>query len=295
MQDWDIFRYILAIRRHGGLSGAARALGVTHATVSRNLGRAEEMLGVRLFDRRPDGLVATAEGEAAVRRAEAAEAEFLALDASLAGAEAGPLTITVPPLMLRTHLAGDLRDFVAASPGLELSVLSDNRVFDLHRREADLAIRVTRRPADSLWGRRIAGQRAGYFATPDFIAAHREALEAGGPVPLISFTAWPDPVPKELAGILPGAFVAARCDDMPAGIELVKAGLGLTRMPLFAGRSEPALTLIQTLPTPAYAPVWLLTHPDMRRAPLVRRAMRFLARRYAASAGLYAGLPELSA
>ena len=55
MSDWDVFRYVLAIQRHGGLSGAARALGVNHATVSRQLDRAEKQIGAKLFDRFQSG------------------------------------------------------------------------------------------------------------------------------------------------------------------------------------------------------------------------------------------------
>ncbi|MEM7177827.1 MAG: LysR family transcriptional regulator [Pseudomonadota bacterium] len=288
MQDWDIFRYILAIRRHGGLSGAARALDVTHATVSRKLARAEAQLATKLFHRLPGGLTPTPAGEAAIARAEAAEAEFIALDLSLAGAEAGPLTITVPPLLMRGHLARDLHSFVADNPGVDLAILSDNRIYDLHRREADIAIRVSRQPAESLWGRKVADQRAGYFATQAFIDAHRPALEGGGgPVPVVRFTAWTTPVPPELSQCLPGAYSAAVSDDMPSAIELVKAGFGLTRIPLFAARAEPALCRIETLPLPAYSPIWMLTHPDLRHAPLVRQAMQFLAQRFQQAAATY--------
>lgn len=295
MDDWDPLRYVLAIDRHGGLSGAARALGVTHATVSRNLAKAEAALGQRLFDRLPGGLTPTDAGRAAAARAAAMEAEVAGLGLSLAGREEGPLAITAPPLMLRGHLAADLAALAAAHPAMRLSVLSDNRVLDLHRREADIAVRVARAPAESLWGRRVASQRAGYFATAEVIAAHGPALAgAGGPAPLISFAGWPAPTPRDLALRLKDVRVAAVCDDMPAAIELARAGLGLVRLPFAAARAEPALRLVETLPTLDYAPVWLLTHPDLRRAPLVRLAMTFLADGFAAASADYLRPPERS-
>lgn len=290
MEDWDVFRYLLAIERHGGLSGAARALGVTHATVSRQLDRAEARLGAKLFDRFPSGLTATPAGVAAVARAEAIEGELIALDLTLTPENEGPLSITMPPLMMRTHLAADFRDFARAHPQITLSILSDNRVFDLHRREADLAIRVSRDPAESLWGRKLAEQRTGYFAAPAFIDTHRAALEGSGDaVPLIGFTAWRSPMPAELAEALPGAEVVAVCDDMLAALNLAEAGLGVVRAPMFVGATAPGLQRIETLPRRDYAPIWLLTHPDLRRTPKVRMAMRFLAERFAQAARLYMG------
>lgn len=288
MKDWDVFRYLLAISRHGGLSGAARALGVTHATVSRQLDRAEAQLGAKLFDRFQSGLTATDAGDAAVARAEAIEAELLALDLSLTEEHSGPLSITSPPLMMRGHMAGDLRDFAEANPKIELSVLSDNRVFDLHRREADLALRVTRTPAESLWGRKVATQRAGYFATADFERRYQAPLSGSGDaVPVISFTAWPKPLPSDLAEPLPGAYVATVCDDMLAALCLAEAGAALVRAPFHVANATRRLRLVASLPLSEYAPIWILTHPDLRRTPKVRKAMEFLGERFAKAAATY--------
>ena len=292
MQDWDVFRYLLAIHRHGGLSGAARALGVTHTTVSRQLDRAEARLGAKLFDRLPSGLIATDAGAAAVARAEKIEAELVRLDLALTPEDEGALAITLPPLLTFTHVANDLRDFAQANPRISLSILSDNRVFDLHRREADLAIRVTRNPAESLWGRKLTDQRVGFFAAPELIDAYAGALSgAGDPVPVISFTGWKTPILAEMQEALPGAFVAVTCDDMPAALGLATAGMGVLRTSLCIGRTAPGLNLIESLPQSYYAPIWLLTHPDLRRTPKVRRAMQFLVERYALAAPLYMGAP----
>ncbi len=290
MQDWDIFRYLLAIQRHGGLSGAARALGVTHSTVSRQLDRAETLLAAKLFDRFQTGLTPTQAGQAAVARAEAIEADLISLNLELTPEDAGPLAITVPPLLMTTHLAADLRDFARDNPQIELSVLSDNRVLDLHRREADLAIRITRTPAESLWGRKLVDQRTGFFAAPEFATAHATALAGSDdPAPIISFTAWTQPILPEIAQALPGAHIAAVCDDMPAALGLAASGMAMVRAPFFAGNATPGLELVPTLPRSDYMPIWILTHPDLRRTLKVRRAMRFLSERFESAAQTYLG------
>lgn len=134
----------MAIARAGGLSGAARELDVTHATISRQLARAEDRSGVLLFDRMPTGLQPTAAGEEAIATATDVEKHMLDLDRRLAGSDGrllGPLSVTIPPLIISLALAGDLAGFAKEYPEIDLSILGDNAVLNLNRREADIAIR----------------------------------------------------------------------------------------------------------------------------------------------------------
>src|SRR3569833_1400126 len=78
--DWDDLRVFLAIYRAGSTSAAARALGVQHTTVGRRLTSLEDALGTSLFTRTPTGLVPTADAEALVRDAEAAERSMRAVE-----------------------------------------------------------------------------------------------------------------------------------------------------------------------------------------------------------------------
>lgn len=293
MQDWDQLRYVLAIAREGGLSGAARALGVNHATVSRQLARAEEAAGLALFTRLATGLEPTEAGAEAARRAEAVEAEILALDLSLAArneGEEGPLLVTAPPLVVAAGLAQDITDFKAEFPGVEVTLSGENTIANLHRREADVAIRVSREPAESLWGRVITQQRAGWFGAPELIA-DLAPVWAGEPgrVPVISFTAYEQPVPPSLSRHLPGAETVITCDDMVSAVALARAGMGILRAPHFLGAREPGLVRVPGLELVEYMPIWALTHPDLRRVGRVAQFMRFVGARFGARAALYLG------
>ncbi|MCV2880827.1 LysR family transcriptional regulator [Actibacterium sp. XHP0104] len=296
MQDWDGLRYVLAVTREGGLSGAARALGVTHATVSRQVARAEQAAGTPFFTRLATGLVPTEAGAEAAARAARIEAEILALDLALAARDdraTGDLTVTVPPLLMLSGLAEDLTEFRQMFPGISLSVLGGNAPLNLHRREADIAIRVARDPTDSLWGRVIARQRAGWFATPGFLRDHSAAMASGGAVPVVSFTAYSDPLPPSLVQHLPGAEVVVVSDDMVGAAALARAGMGLVRMPWFLGEGDPDLVPVPGVPLIDYMPIWVLTHPDLRRLPRVVEFMRFVAGRFAGRADRYYGPPEV--
>lgn len=293
MRDWDSLRYVLAIAREGGLSGAARALGVTHATVSRQLDGAEAALGTKLFTRLATGLVPNEAGEAVVARAAAVEAEMLALDLELSARDHGAtglVRLTAPPLILQSGLADDIAAFHAAYPGVELELVGQDQVLNLHRREADVAVRVSRDPGKSLWGRQIAKPRAGWYATPDFIAAHDEGIAGGTQsVPVISFADWPDPLPPSLTEKLPGAKVALTTEDMVGAIALARAGLGILRMPCFIGTGQGGLIRVPGHGPIDYLPIWVLTHPDLRRVPRISALMRVIADGFTARAPLYRG------
>lgn len=87
---WDDLRFVLAVGRGGSLSGAARALRVNHSTVFRRINQLEERLGVRLFDRLPDGYAPTPAGEALIGLGGRVDEDVVALERRLAGEDLRP-------------------------------------------------------------------------------------------------------------------------------------------------------------------------------------------------------------
>lgn len=280
ISDWDTLRLVLAIDRHGGVSGAARFLGVTHATVSRRLARAESNAGLIFFERLPAGLRLTEVGQAVLAHANRIEPELNALERYLFSQEtglSGPLRVTIPPLMMTNAVSLDIAQFAKDHPGIQLEFVGDNNLLNLHRREADLAIRVTHKPPETLWGRKIADQHAGFYAQSQWLAS--DPLGQGdlsGDVPLISFTSWKTPIPKLLDQFCPNIRVVARCDDMVTAMQMVGAGFGITRMPRVLGEALEGVTRVTALPWEPYFPIWLLTHPDLRKAPRVEAFKRYI-------------------
>lgn len=278
--DWDTFRLVLAIDRFGGISGAAKSLGVTHATVSRRLARAEGEANMLFFDRLPAGLRLTKVGAAVLAQAEDMEPGLDRLERNLVSAEtslAGPLRITLPPLLMIGDLAVTVARFAQAHPEIEIHVVGDNQLLNLHQREADVAIRVTHKPPESLWGRKVTEQSAGFYAGTDWLAESPISKDLYAfELPLISFSSWMSPIPKIVKTVCPNAGVVARCDDMVAAVQMVKAGLGVTRMPRFLGEGTAGVTRLEFLPWERYFPIWVLTHPELRNAPRVKAFMRYV-------------------
>src|SRR3546814_2386729 len=106
--DWDDLRVFLAVHRAGTLRGAARSLGVNHATVTRRLTRIEGALAADLFTRRAEGLVPSQAGEDLLAAAQRVEGELLAVHRRVGGRDDGPrgvVRLRIPPAMLRSFLA----------------------------------------------------------------------------------------------------------------------------------------------------------------------------------------------
>lgn len=301
MTDWDSLRYILAVAREGGLSGAARVLGVNHATVSRQLSKAEDAAGVRFFTRLASGLQPTEAGQVAIGHAEEVEARMVALDMALAArdeTEEGELRITIPPLLADDHFAEDLAEFRRLHPAIEISIVGAVEVLNLHRREADVAIRVTRSPEESLWGRMMTTQRAGWFASPEYVEQFRDVLEGRDKerqLPYISFTAWAQACPSALFSEMATCSVAVRTDDMVSALSLARRGVGMAMCSNFLGSVDQGLVRVPGLALTDHMPIWVLTHPDLRHVPRVTEFMRFIAARFSARRTLYMGPDEAGA
>ncbi|SFI62927.1 LysR family transcriptional regulator [Celeribacter neptunius] len=301
MTDWDSLRYILAVAREGGLSGAARVLGVNHATVSRQLAKAEDAAGVRFFTRLASGLQPTEAGQVAIAHAEEVEARMVALDMALAArdeTEEGELKITIPPLLADDHFAEDIKEFKSLHPGIDIQLLGATEVLNLHRREADVAIRVTQSPEESLWGRMVTPQRAGWFATPEFVERYREVLEGRDnetALPYIAFSTWFTATPAGLFSELPPCRAAIKTDDMVSAMALARQGVGMVRSSHLLGSSDPALVRVPGIALADHIPIWVLTHPDLRHVPRVTEFMRFIAGRFTARRSLYMGPDKSSA
>ena len=145
--DWDTLRLVLAIDRYGGLSGAAKHLGITHATVSRRLSKAESDAGIVFYERLPAGLRLTEIGRSVLEHAQRIEPELHALERQLLSHDtglSGPLRVTIPPLMMTDAMSRDIADFTQMHPKVRLEFVGNNQPLNLHRREADIAIRAYR-------------------------------------------------------------------------------------------------------------------------------------------------------
>ena len=140
MLDWDNARIFLAVARTGQMLGAARKLGLDHATVSRRIATLETALGVKLIERRTNGCALTATGETFLASAEKIETEMLRAQAALSGADvaiSGNVRVGAPDGFGTFVLARHLSALMDEHPGLNVQLVPLPRAFSLAKREAD--------------------------------------------------------------------------------------------------------------------------------------------------------------
>lgn len=268
--NWDDMRTVLALVRGGTLAAAGEALGLSYTTVARRVQRAEAALGRPLFERRPEGYLATRDALDLAEAAARMEAEELRILRDLSGRDdslSGPLVLTAPQLLIQSHLAPFLAEFCNTHPDVELTVRATNDVLDLTRREADLAIRISASPGDNLVGLRLAEQKTACVGRRDLV--DRAAHDPDAVVDWVLYTAHQTP-PKAALARYPNYRVRARFDDMTALIAAAKAGMGVVRMPVYLGRQDPDLLPLPQIDPQDYAPIWVLSHADLQQAAKVR-------------------------
>ena len=166
MERWDDLRIFLAAFREGSCAAAGARLGVNQSTISRRISALERELGVRLFDRTPEGLVPTAAAEEIVPRAELFEVTAAELIGAIEGLDTRPggvVRVASPVLIASELLAPALPAFLDEQPGLRLELIVGDAIVDLSRREADLALRFVRPDRGDLLVRRVGTLRFAVF------------------------------------------------------------------------------------------------------------------------------------
>lgn len=170
--DWDDLRIFLAVAREESLSRAGRRLGMDASTVGRRIARLETALGRVLFAKTPQGYAATPEGAALVPHAEAAEAAAQAAAESFTRTLGGQLRIGAPDGCANYLLPQLAARLTAEHPGLEIQIVALPRVFNLSRREADMAIAVSRPQTGRAAIQKIADYQLHLAGHADYLDRH---------------------------------------------------------------------------------------------------------------------------
>ncbi len=175
---WDDLRVFLAVARHESLSGAGRLLKLDPATVGRRIARLEEATGVPLFVKSPQGYVLTVDGQRLMTHAQ--EAELAVANASgEIGAEAGRLTgqirIGAPDGCANYLLPQVCARITEQHPDLDIQIVALPRVFNLSKREADMAIAVSAPSTGRLTVQKITDYKL-------HLAGHRRYLRHAPPL-----------------------------------------------------------------------------------------------------------------
>ncbi len=292
--SWDDLRIVLAIAEHGTLSGAAARLRISHPTLSRRLRQIERRLGTRLFERTPSSFRLTAAGEDMRQLAVRLRDDIAALERRIGGRDTGhggPIRLTAPDAVSEYLLPGILAEICTVHAGLTIDLVVSNQVLSLAQRAADIALRITDSPAESLRGRRVGTVAMAVYAARKLPVP--ETLETFGGIPFVGFD-------SALACSGPGTWIARniaesdirfRANTMLGAAQAVRSGIGCGLLPCFVGGSITDLVRIGAPLSALSLPLWLLVHPEMARLPRIRGACDALAVKLKQAAPLLTGEP----
>lgn len=260
--DWNDIPLLLKLADTGSMSQAGRILGLDASTVSRRVAAAEKSLGVRLFIREPTGYQATDAGRVFLAHAESVldRIQTMLVD-TRAEAEgvSGIVSVTAIDVLFSHWIVRHLPLLLAQHPGLQINLIGDNRDLSFTRREADLAIRLSRPNEDAALRMRKVGDlgMAVYGASP-FAGLSREGW---ADAPWLAY-------PTELSRMPEMQWLAqleprrppTRMSSVSMILRACQEGVGIALLPCIAADG---VGLERLEPQPViHRELWLLSHRD---------------------------------
>lgn len=281
--DWNLLRAFHATATSGSLSAAARKLGLTQPTLSRQIIALEADLNVALFERIGRKLFLTATGSVLLEHTklmgEAAEAVSLSANGDVQ-ALSGRVSISATDTYSAYVLPDILSRIRLEAPQLTVMVLASNDLSDLHRREADIAIRHMAPDRDGLIGQRLPDTEAHFYASNGWIK--QNGIPRDGTALARSGLIGMDDI-DQFAAYMSGIGVPMVASDFRllsnSGIavwQMVQNGLGVAAMLREVADRTPGVTRLPLDLLTISVPVWLVTHRGLAASPRIRLVQKIL-------------------
>ncbi|WP_298835889.1 LysR family transcriptional regulator [uncultured Roseobacter sp.] len=282
----DHIRTFHAVVEHGSLLAASGHLGLTQPTVGRHIDLLEGALGFRLFVRGRGGMRLTGKGADLVATARDLVSDAVAFERLAGGMEEkieGVVRLSANQIIGTFLLPGILGDFMRDYPEIEVETDVSNEATNLLQRDADIAIRMFRPRQGDLVARKITELPIGLFAHRDYLSrctapTELSDLRQHSLIGSDRDASLIDAYRAAGLALVPGDF-AFRCDNDLAGINAVRAGIGIG--PLHRGMAALWPGIVQVLSDLPIPPVelWLACHSDVRHNKRIRLMMDFLSER----------------
>lgn len=281
--DWNLLRAFHATATSGSLSAAARKLGLTQPTLSRQIIALEADLNVALFERIGRKLFLTATGSVLLEHTKLMGEEAEAVSLSANGdvqALSGRVSISATDTYSAYVLPDILSRIRLEAPQLTVMVLASNDLSDLHRREADIAIRHMAPDRDGLIGQRLPDTEAHFYASNGWIK--QNGIPRDGTALARSGLIGMDDI-DQFAAYMSGIGVPMVASDFRllsnSGIavwQMVQNGLGVAAMLREVADRTPGVTRLPLDLLTISVPVWLVTHRGLAASPRIRLVQKIL-------------------
>ncbi|MDG3084935.1 LysR family transcriptional regulator [Vibrio hannami] len=277
---WDDVRTFLAIARSGTLSGAASELNLGIATLSRRIERLETALNLPLFVRFQSGYQLTEDGASLIEKAEAIEAATIVFEsnASLQSQLSGRVRLATAENLANHLIIPALPEFQRQYPAITIEFVTDISTANLHRRDADLALRMVRPVRGNVTLRRVGELGYGLYGSAHYVD-QRQKLVDSATFDADDFISWGEmqtqlPAAHWLESVLQGREPVLTTTSLASQVAATKAGLGLAVLPHLLGNLynfvcvEKDIGINQT--------IYLVMHSDLSHSRRVRAVADFL-------------------
>src|ERR1700761_8712417 len=285
--NWDDVIFFLEVARARNLVRAGQKLKVDHTTVSRRVRELERSLNISLFKRSKAGFSLTEAGLRLLQFAEGMENNANAIVETVVGTAdaAGAVRLASMEGIGSMYLTECLADFQRTYPSIQLELITDTRLLDMTRREADIFVSFFRPK-----GRRLAVKKIGEFkiflyASKSYLKKHKmpselKDLDAHGFIDFIDEhihikeNRW-------LSDILRPRHVVFRSTSLVSQYMAASSGAGIAMLPSYVAAHNADLVPI----LPSYfsiRDIWMSVHEDMLHIGRIKAVMTFLEKRTAA-------------
>ncbi|MCO8627069.1 LysR family transcriptional regulator [Burkholderia multivorans] len=283
-ENWDDFRYFLAVARTGTLSAAAERLGTEHTTVSRHIQSLEAELRNRLFHKSNAGYVLTPAGERVMQAAEAVESAWLLSKASTSTDEQkleGIVRVGAPDGFGSIFLTPKLHELTDLHPGLEVEVFAAPRAFSLWKGEVDIAISLSGAEHMRVASRRLTDYRMYVYGSRSYLA-RAEPIQAVSDLSRHPFVGYVEeglfaPELDYLSAVSEGLKPHIRSSALLPQVFATLGGETLGILPAYIATFFP--TLVKVLPDEIALTrsFHMHVHQDHRKAAHIREVANFIA------------------
>ena len=283
--DWNQLKAFLETAETGSLSAAARKLGLTQPTLSRQVAAIEQRMGVTLFERVGKAMALTPTGLELLEHARAMGAAAEALGLVAAGrseAVGGVVSVSASDAVAAHLLPPLLRQLQDEEPGIAVELISSNALSDLLRREADIAIRHVKPEQPDLIARLIRQAKASFYASERWVAQHGHPRSAQDAVKLPFVGS--DRSGQYLAYLRHHGLTVSEsnfscyADHTVAHWALVQHGMGIGAMMDEIAQQTPGIVQVLDDVPPVSFPIWLVSHRELRTSRRIRVVFEALAR-----------------
>lgn len=274
--SWNDVSVLLALHRERTTGRAASALGCSQPTVVRRIAALEATAGLTLFERTSSGFEPTDAALALIPAAEAMEVAAIDLEAEMRS-QRGDASRSICLTLLdhfEVMFVPILRQFRERWPDVRVELLASDRIYDLARGEADIAIRGRSLPDDdAIVCHRLPDCAWTLYASHDLPEADRPVDWEGARNHVLAF---PDgapgqlPVYRKLAEVALGGAGSLRCSNYNAIRSLIVSGTVLSALPVTVGDTDPNLVRCFAPPREFDLPIYLLGRRISLRRPYMR-------------------------